>query len=233
MKPLIQSLRLGQVPRVVGTIITEDFLRDWSARRGKLPCDLVELRIDGFPDFNGWLQIGAEIEEFELPVFATIRLAKEGGEWTRPDSDRWPLLEEALHSLSGVDVEIESELSPLAAKLAADLGKLCVLSHHDFQGTPPLSRMIQLLERAHQHGAIGKIAAAANSPEDVTNLHSVLKHPWAQPVCLIGMGPFGRPTRLTFPLEGSCFTYGYLDAPGAPGQFSAAELTEHFTRAAP
>jgi len=232
VSPLIQSLQLGQAPCVVGTIITDQFLAHWRENPRKFPCHAVELRVDGYPAFPYWLEIAEQIESYELPVFATIRLAKEGGKWTGLDSDRWPLLEEALRRLSGIDVELESELAGLASQMAAEQDKLCILSHHDFQRTPPLEKMRQMIEHAHARGCIGKIATTVNSPEDLANLRSLLNEPWKLPICLIGMGPLGRDTRLSFPRLGSCFTYGYLDAAGAPGQYSAAELSEHFPPAA-
>lgn len=228
MSPLISSLQLGKVPRVVGTIITEQFLLEWSENPRKLPCDLVELRLDGYPRFPAWRTIGQAIDANEMPVFATIRLASEGGKWTGADSDRWPLLEEAVRHLSGIDVEINSELVVFASELAREKNKLCILSHHNFTETPTAEAMRQMIGYAHELGCIAKIAAAVNTPEDLAAMRSVLAGPWKLPVCLIGMGPLGRDTRLSFPREGSCFTYGYLDTPGAPGQFSAAELTAHF-----
>lgn len=228
MTRLIELLRLGKEPRVVGTVITAEYLRQWNTSPHKLPCDLVELRVDGFPETPDWIDVGEAIEEYEIPVLATIRLAREGGKWTGVDSDRWPLLEDAVRRLSGVDVEIESELADLISRLARELNKLCILSYHNFQETPPLETMRRLIHAAHERGAIGKIAATVNTPEDLANLRSLLSEKWPLPVCLIGMGPLGRETRLRFPREGSCFTYGYLDTAGAPGQYSAAELTGHF-----
>ena len=230
MSPLVESLELGKVPRVVGTIITEEFLSKWRDDPRKLPCDLVELRVDGYPAFSDWLPIGQQIQDYEIPVFATIRLAKEGGRWTSLDSDRWPLLEQALRQLAGIDVELESDLAEFAAQLSGELKKVCVLSHHDFQKTPPLETMRQMLQHAHERGCIGKIAATINVPEDLASFRSLLHEKWPLPICLIGMGPLGRETRLTFPQEGSCFTYGYLDTAGAPGQYSAEELMRHFGR---
>jgi 3-dehydroquinate dehydratase-1 len=230
VSPLLQSLDLGKVPRVVGTIITEQFLTAWRDQPRKLPCDIVELRVDGYPAFPDWLSIGEQIQEYETPVFATLRLAKEGGKWRELDSDRWPLLEQAVRRLAGIDVELESELADFAAQLSAELKKLCVLSHHDFEKTPPKETMRQMLQRAHERGCIGKIAATVHTPEDLANLRSLLDEKWPLPICLIGMGALGRETRLSFPREGSCFTYGYLDIAGAPGQYSAAELMRHFGR---
>ncbi len=225
---LVQALQLGQVPRVVGTIITADYLRAWSTDPSPLPCDLVEFRLDGFPDFPDWLRIGKQIEHQGTPVFVTVRVKREGGHWAGTDSDRWPHLEAAIRHLSGVDVELRSELTAAVSALAGQLGKLAVFSFHDFSTTPPQPDLEAILNGAHRLGGIGKIAATANTEDDVARLLSLLHREWALPVCVIGMGPLGRETRLQFPLQGSCFTYGYLDTPGAPGQYSAAELSQHF-----
>jgi 3-dehydroquinate dehydratase-1 len=127
-----------------------------------------------------------------------------------------------------VDVEVRSDLAAAVSELCGQLGKLCVLSFHDFVRTPPQEELEALLARGERLGGIGKIAATANSTDDVEVLRALLRKPRTAPVCVIGMGTHGRETRLKFPLEGSCFTYGYLDEAGAPGQYSAQELTEHF-----
>jgi 3-dehydroquinate dehydratase I len=225
---LINALQLGRVPRVVGTIITADYLTRWSTAPTPLPCDLVELRLDGYPEFTEWIRIGKQIEHQGIPVFVTVRLAQEGGQWAREDSERWRLLEPAIRNLSGADVEIRSNLAAAVSELCGQLGKLSIFSFHDFTKTPPREDLESLLSSADRFQGIGKIAASANSQEDVEVLRSLLRKPRNLPTCIIGMGPHGRETRLTFPLEGSCFTYGYLDVAGAPGQYSAQELSDHF-----
>ena len=224
---LIEALQLGRVPRVVGTIITADFLQRWSQNPTPLPCDLVELRLDGFSDFADWIRIGKQIEHQGKPVLVTLRLKSEGGKWEGGDRERWTLLEPAIRNLSAVDVEVRSELAPAVSELSGQLGKLRVFSFHDFAKTPPRGELEQLLATAERLGGIGKIAATAQTLEDVELLRSILRQRRTSPICIIGMGPHARETRLTLPLEGSCFTYGYLDTPGAPGQYSAQELTDH------
>ena len=229
MKPaLIEKLQLGRRPVVAGTIITADFLAQWSAHPQPLPCDIVELRLDGLPDYNSWLADAKKIEASGTPVFVTLRLANEGGKWDRPDEERLPALIYALDSLSGVDVELASPLAERVGAEARQRGKLCIISYHDFEKTPPHAELERILHRAGQIGSIGKIAARANSEQDVKTLRSLLGQSWTTPICIIGMGPFGRDTRLSFPREGSCLTYGYLDVAGAPGQYSATELRDFF-----
>jgi 3-dehydroquinate dehydratase-1 len=218
---------------VVGTIITSQYLETWATDPKPLPCRFVELRVDGFPDFPKWIEIGKKIEAAGTPVFATVRLAKEGGLWAKADRDRWPLLQEAINHLSGVDVELASELAREVGRAARESGKLAVISAHYFEATPPLRDMERFIANAHSAGTVAKIAAKANSPEDLENLEALLRIPAAGPVCVIGMGALGRQTRLSFPRLGSCFTYGYLDTAGAPGQYSAAELTDHLRNTLP
>jgi len=227
---LIEKLQLGRVPRVVGTIITAEYLTRWSENPRRLPCDLVEFRLDGFSEFPDWLQAGKQIEESGVPVFVTVRLEREGGKWAGGDSERWKFLEPAIQNLSGVDVEVRSEMASKVSELCARLGKLSVFSFHDFQRTPPQGELETLLMTARKLGGIGKIAATANTLADVEVLQSLLRKERSSPICVIGMGPHGRETRLKFPLEGSCFTYGFLDVAGAPGQYSAQELSDHFQR---
>ena len=228
MSNLVSQLQLGKTTRVVGTIITADHLRRWSAAPAPLPCDLVELRVDGFPEFDRWIEIGRHIEKAGTPVFATIRSAREGGHWQSDEGKRRELLESALETISGIDIELNSEIADALAQRARASGKLCILSFHDFQRTPPRMDLEALLMRMQESGSVAKIAATANSAADVETLRSLLAQPWKVPVCIIGMGAHGRETRLEFPRYGSCLTYGYLDTPGAPGQYSAAELWRHF-----
>jgi 3-dehydroquinate dehydratase-1 len=64
-----------------------------------------------------------------------------------------------------------------------------------------------------------------NSAADEDTLRSLLGRKWKRPLCIIGMGTAWTHTRASFPLLGSCLTYGYLDKPAAPGQIAVADLT--------
>nr|URC24566.1 major capsid protein [Myoviridae environmental samples] len=62
---------------------------------------------------------------------------------------------------------------------------------------------------------------------------TVLAKTLAKPLCVIGMGALAQKTRVAFSTQGSCLTYGFLDASTAPGQMSAAELTTRLREALP
>jgi 3-dehydroquinate dehydratase-1 len=214
-------LRTG--PRVVGTILTREFLES-CRNQPQFSCDLIELRLDGFPESPNWLETGQILEAAGYPVFMTLRLQSEGGRWTGPDPDRMPFFEQAIAGLSGIDIEIDSPLAEEVGRRARRSAKAAIVSYHNFHETPPLQALTGIIEKGRQLGNIVKIAAKVNSLEDVATLRCVLEGKWDIPLCIIGMGALGRETRVRFPLEGSCFTYGYLDIPGAPGQMSAGDL---------
>jgi len=214
-------------PKVVGTILTKKYLEDLRANQGNLACEFVELRVDGFQDYGQWPEKGLDIEAAGLPVLMTLRLSGEGGHWTRPDRERLAFFEKGIAAVSGIDVEIQSEVAGEVCKAARAAGKTSVISYHNFKETPPVAELKRVVEEGREIGNIVKIAAKVNSLDDVETLRCILQGRWGVPLCIIGMGPLGRETRLRFPLEGSCLAYGYLDVPGAPGQFSAQELKNY------
>lgn len=224
-------------PRVAGTILKREFLESLAAggtaAMAGLPCDLIELRVDGYPDYTGWSAIAVQLEQVGLPVLMTLRLAKEGGFWKGADRERLAAYQLAIQKVSGVDVELESELAKEIGALARAEGKTAVISYHNFQETPAQKDLERTIERMREIGTVAKIAVKVNQLDEVEMLRGLLHHNWGVPVCILGMGPLGRETRLRFPLEGSCITYGYLDEPGAPGQYSAKELREYFRQLAP
>ena len=88
-----------------------------------LPCDLIELRVDGYPDYTGWSAIAVQLEQVGLPVLMTLRLAKEGGGWKGADRERLAAYQLAIQKVSGVDVELHSEIAGEVGALARAAGK--------------------------------------------------------------------------------------------------------------
>jgi 3-dehydroquinate dehydratase-1 len=110
--------------------------------------------------------------------------------------------------------------------LACQRQRALIISHHDFGKTPPLAELQQVIRTAANYGTVVKIATLTKTEEDVATLRALFAEQCSASVCLLGMGPLGPRTRVEFPRLGSCLTYGYLDAPIAPGQVSAAQLKE-------
>jgi len=185
---------------------------------------VVELRLDQMPGLKDWLNRGLTVESRGVPVIVTVRLKTEGGAWCGTDRARLALYDLALKHLSAVDVELESDIVKKVCALAKKRRKCCIVSFHDFAGTPPSHELKRVAARAQKLGSVIKITTMTKTQADVKTLRRLLACKWKKPICVMGMGALGRQTRTTFPKLGSCLTYGYLDRPAAPGQLSAARI---------
>jgi 3-dehydroquinate dehydratase I len=201
------SFPLGTAPRVVGTVSKPD------TRIVPGDCDIVELRLDLIP-----------LRQVDLPSIATIRLASEGGQWTQADADRLPLFEAALQQCTAADIELRSVILEKVSGMACRHQKPLIISYHDFEKTPPLTELRQVLSKAANYGTVVKIATLTKTEDDVATLRALFQENRSAALCILGMGPLGPQTRVEFPKLGSCFTYGYLDEPVAPGQPAARDL---------
>jgi 3-dehydroquinate dehydratase type I len=210
------KLNLEAGPLVAGVLSSLD-------EKLALAGDLIEVRLDKMPRPADWLERCRAIETLK-PVLLTIRLKIEGGGWPEDNEARFKLFEEGLSALSAVDVELQSSICGRVAQLAQKLGKVCVVSHHDFEKTPPLAELERIVDRARRDGAVAKIATMVHSEADAETLRTLLKKRGNQPLCVIGMGENWKDLRVSLTKDGSCLAYGHLDQPTAPGQVSAREL---------
>lgn len=206
------NLMLGVTPRVVGTISKAETLAQLPTR----DCDIIELRLD--------LIGAAALRPLDQPVIATIRLASEGGQWTESDEARFPLFDAALEQCTAADIECRSALLEKVSALAVRHQKALIVSYHDFERTPPLAELRQVMSQAANYGTVVKIATLTKTEDDVAILRALFQENCSAALCVLGMGPLGPQTRTELPRLGSCLTYGYLDEPVAPGQPAARDL---------
>jgi 3-dehydroquinate dehydratase I len=188
--------------------------------------DLVEARVDLYTpqSLDFCAEACARLEATGTPVLVTLRLDAERGGWTRPDAERLPLYREALAVVSVVDVEAASPLARDVTALARTAGRTSVVSHHDFARTPPLAELERIVSRCFAAGAdIAKVATLVSGDADRDALFALLAHHGSR-VCVIGMAARAPELRVQLATQGSRLAYGYLDAPTAPGQISAAEM---------
>jgi 3-dehydroquinate dehydratase I len=212
---------VGDIPRVVGTVCSAE---EYLALEPAIPADVIEIRLDQMPGQADWLERGKAIEARGVPVILTIRLQAEGGKWSQADRDRLPLFTQALKHLSAVDIELQSGLAATVAQEAKRLGKICIVSFHDFEQTPGLPKLKSVVKQASELGSIAKISTMARTQADIDTLQQLLESRPTTPLCVIAMSALGTQTRVSFPTLGSCLTYGYIGRPAAPGQLPAAEL---------
>jgi 3-dehydroquinate dehydratase-1 len=101
-----------------------------------------------------------------------------------------------------------------------------ILSYHDFRSTPGAGKLRELARRAQDAGAdIFKVAAVTNEAREVARLIEFLADEKGRlALAVMGMGRYGKISRLVLAEAGSCLNYGYLGKPNASGQWAAALL---------
>ncbi|WP_251329886.1 type I 3-dehydroquinate dehydratase [Haloplanus pelagicus] len=192
-------------------------------------ADAVEFRMDladaplaALDDYDG-----------DLPILATNRDPAEGGEADGSERERLDVLETASahDAVAAVDVELASLRESAGAAVAAtarERGVGVVASVHDFEGTPPASRLNDLLASAADLGDVGKAAVTARDPGDALAVLSATHTATVRGdrVATMAMGEAGRHTRAVAPLYGSKIGYAPVDPAEAtaPGQYDLASL---------
>jgi len=109
---------------------------------------------------------------------------------------------------------------------ARERGAEVILSYHDFQRTPRPEKLRELARRARDAGAdVFKVATMTEKPRDLATLIEFLANEkGALPLSVMGMGTYGKVSRLVLAQAGSCLNYGYLGAANASGQWPVAAL---------
>jgi 3-dehydroquinate dehydratase-1 len=212
-------------PAVVGTVHSSASLQA-AARAGKRECDWLELRVDNF--FPQTRPLLAAARTLRLPRIVTVRHPSEGGAAAALANPARIELYSAFLEIAGlVDVELRHAraMRPLLRNAKA-AGAGVILSFHDFQRTPPLARLREMALRARDAGAdIFKVATKTAAARDLALLLEFLAdEKTALPVAAMGMGQFGKISRLALAKAGSCLNYGYLATPNADGQWPVAIL---------
>jgi 3-dehydroquinate dehydratase-1 len=232
MESSLDQLTQGRAASVVGTVLTPEALTQ-AASLDDAACHVVEIRLDGAGmQDTDWTRAAKAIRESGKAVILTVRLERDGGHW--PDADeagRLSLLEAGLQHASTIDIEIQSSLMEELRDRAVAAGKPIIVSYHDFDGTPDVESLHEIVStsRGPSQGVVCKIATMTETPDAVARLEQLLAECSDIPTAILGMGALGTETRARFPSLGSRLTYGYLDRPAAPGQLSARELVERLT----
>jgi len=212
-------------PAVVGTVHSGPSLA--AARRiAPAQCDWLELRVDSFyPDVAGLRRAAPKLR---CPRIVTVRHVSEGGAHpTLTPGERRRLYLDFLEVAGLVDIELRraGEMKQVIREAKAG-GIGVILSHHDFRRTPGLAKLRELARKAREAGAdIFKVAAMTRSAADLGKLVEFLANEKAGlPLSVMGMGAYGKASRLVLAQAGSCLNYGYLGAPNASGQWPATVL---------
>ncbi len=199
-------------------------------------ADLIELRLDplleGHAPEHALTHARGLLEASPLPVIATCRSPREGGETSASDADRLALLRGLIKATSPpryIDLELSTlESAPDALDqldLRAHPEAALILSTHEFQGRPAdLLRRIERM-RAVEEAAVLKIAYTARSARDTLEIADLLAAR-DRPTIALAMGPFGLASRVLAPKFGGFITFAALHRASAtaPAQPTIADL---------
>jgi len=217
----IKNLTLGTTPRVVGIIDQPMPI----ARLQKFAAggvDIFEIRADlfGKPIDKVIAYIGTVKESIKSPLIGTIR---ETG-YNRANRVDW-LVSLSKH-VDIIDVELGMPEWRYVVNAVAESSAVIMVSEHDFNATPDMQGLNDIVKRSLKQGAkIVKIAAMAKTASDVTRLMRFTED-CGVPVVTMSMGGVGKISRIAAPLFGSLFVYGYLRKPVVPGQLSALAVAK-------
>lgn len=186
--------------------------------------DWLEIRVDHFAPATGSLL--QALPRMRVPLIVTVRHPAEGGAHGLGWAQRRVLFTQFLPFAALIDVELRSmdRLADTVAE-ARRAGVKVIASTHHFRSTPTEAKIRRLIARAHAAGAdVCKLAALAPTPAALARLLAPLAKTQPLPLSVMGMGAFGKISRLVLAQAGSILNYGYLDRPNASGQWEARLL---------
>jgi len=203
--------------------------QETNAQIKNLGVGLLELRADLFRKLDP-SHIIDQIKQrklLKIPLLLTLRNQKnEGAAKVFSDEKKWQIITAALPLVDMIDIELSSPLLKQVVARARALKVKVIVSSHYLQGMPRDLGSI-LKKSLGARGDIVKIAAKANSFEDVmTMIHFTHRHR-KQNIITMSLGPWGMLSRLVLPAAGSRYTYTFLNKPTASGQVDVATLKSH------
>jgi 3-dehydroquinate dehydratase/shikimate dehydrogenase len=194
------------------------------SRRGYV--DMVELRAD-FLDPGELTYLPIFPKRAGVPSILAIPRRRDGGRWDGEETDRRRLLARAvLGCYAYVDLEEDLEDPALAGAVRRAGGRV-IRSCREASGVPEgLAGRLRVLARAP--GEIPKLAVMPKSVRDLPVLVEASKQLRGEEKILIGMGEFGRFSRILAAKLGSYLTYCSIAGreQAAPGHLDPRELVE-------
>jgi 3-dehydroquinate dehydratase-1 len=226
----------------VAASVAQAIVPDELARALALGVDVLELRADRLLELGversaaggrrDWEEL-ARVARWlgaEAPLLLTVRSRQEGGSFAGNEDERLAPYRELLPHAHAVDVELRAPIRDAVVSAAREADKPSIASFHDFERTPPLGELRELVETARSAGAsVVKVATSVRDDEDIRTLAGLLLST-DMPMIAIGMGERGVKTRVFFPALGSLLTFAALGQGTAPGQLGLAAMAAELRR---
>ena len=237
----VRNIVIGEgIPKICVPIVgktKEELLSEVAVLKGSA-VDVVEWRMDWFEAVEtvqaavDMLQVLREALP-DLPILATFRSKKEGGE-REVSTAYYVELNKAIIDCKAadlIDVELftgEKEVKELIAYAHA-AGVRVIMSNHDFDKTPSYHEILTRLQAMQKLDAdIPKIAVMPTCKADVLTLLQAtndMHEKFAdRPIITMSMAGTGVLSRLCGEVFGSALTFGAAKKASAPGQMGVEDL---------
>ena len=239
----VRNLTIGEgMPKICVPIVesTEENILAEAEKIKTLPADIVEWRMDWYAqatDEQAVIKTAEKLRNIlgEMPLLATFRTAKEGGEKEILKADYEKLNLAVINSGYADLIDVEAFIGEDTVKrlivAAHQAGVKVVASNHDFTKTPPKEEIIKRLRQMQSYDAdIPKIAVMPEKKADVLSLLEATTEMHEQyadrPIITMSMSHDGMISRICGELTGSALTFGAAGKTSAPGQLDVHELKQ-------
>ncbi len=181
--------------------------------------ELAEIRLD-LTDFS--VEEIQKVFSHSTPTIATCRPDKMG---TKDQMERLTAAIKAGAAYVDIEIEAEKEQQEALIAVARQFNCKVIISYHNFEKTPGLKELYSIVDQCYALGAdIAKLATFCNSQADSARLLSLYSNNKA--LVALGMGAYGKITRIVAPLLGAEFTFAAIDEgeETAPGQIGYSRM---------
>ena len=223
MQPSNAKLNFEQ-PAVVGVITSMQSLS--LAKQLQNAADFFEVRLDFFAQHLNLLD--SELQDLQCPLIITARHPAEGGAFSLNSKERQKLLTAFLDRAAVVDIELRSaRFMDEVIRRAKNSNVSLLISFHDFQTTPRPVQLQRIVAKALLFEPdLVKIATQTSTPTELSHLIALSEAERRVPLSLMGMGRYGRVSRLVLAQAGSALNYGFLGSAQVAGQWPVSVLKQ-------
>jgi len=195
-------------------------------------ADFIEVRLDSLQDHNNIADISSCNK---TPLIATNKSTKQHGNFSGSETERQKiLLDASRNGFEYVDIDLGT---PNQTELISNLheaGAKVIVSFHDFEQTPPMSKLCKVLDEEVALGAdVCKIITTARTVDDnLTTLNFVSKASKKAKIVCFAMGDLGEYSRLMSPVFGAFFTFASLNEKRktAKGQLTIEKMNRAYEK---
>lgn len=189
-------------------------------------ADFIEVRLDRLKDNHKLADIS---KHTKTPLIATNRSMECQGKFVGSEIQRQKiLLNAAKNGFEYIDIELNSPNLKDIVKNIHQLNSKPIISFHDFDKTPSLAKLHEVLKKEIANDAeVCKIITNAKRVEDnIIVLNFLAKTSKNAKMVCFSMGKAGKASRLLSPLFGAFFTIASFEQgkETAAGQLTAREM---------